>query len=107
MTAAERSARRTGDLVLTVALLIAQALVTFVLFFMTALLTMGCSNGCTSGPAVLGFAVAAYGPIVALIVAASIGIRFLVKRRLAFWVPLAGIALAVACYVFGGIAITG
>ena len=99
--------RRAWDLALTIALLIVLGLVTVVLFFMTALLTMSCGGGsCSSSPNVTGFSIAFYGPVVLFVVATVLAIVWLVRRRLAFWIPLAGLVLAVGCYVLGGAIVT-
>ncbi len=101
--------RGVWDLVLTVVLgllLLAAAAVGALLGLLLALVgdSCGASVQCSTGQLTAGVVVAAAGPAVVAVIAIIVLVRRLVRRRLAFWVPLVGLAAAVAVW-FGGAAL--
>lgn len=104
--AAPVRARRTWDLVLTIVLLVfylgATALGSFMSFFLAfAGDSCGASSVCDYdqiGSAVIIVLAGVWVPALFVIGATII---LLVKRRIAFWVPLVGIALTIAIVITG------
>src|SRR4051794_36479185 len=87
------------DVVLTIALILLGSGLVVVLVILGALLGIagdGCNEfACSFTQIGLGILVAIAAPVVLFLIAIVVSIVFLVKRRRAFWVPLAGIVLAV------------
>lgn len=97
--------RRTWDLVLAIVLTVALALLAVVLGFAGAFLVFasdscGIVGQCSDERLGAGILTAMLGPAVVTVVAIVAVVLRLVRARLAFWVPLAGVALA--SLVFGG-----
>jgi hypothetical protein len=88
--------------VLLVVGLVAAALLTFFAFFLVfASDPCGASTVCDTGRMGAGFLVALLAPGAVTIVAIVVAIVLLVRRRIAFWVPLAGILLAIGGWIGG------
>lgn len=96
---------RTWDLVITIILLVlAGVLAAITSFFGFFLAMAGDSCGardCNSDLIAVGLMVAVALPWVMLIIVAVVAIVLLVKRRLAFWVPLVGGVLIVGSWFVG------
>lgn len=100
--AAPRS-RKTWDLVLTIVLLVGALLFAVGFSYLAILLVFAsdsCSASCDSGQLGFGVAFGFVSPYVALLLAIAGSIILLVKKRVAFWVPIAGTLLGL-----GGLAI--
>lgn len=85
---------RVWDIVLSAVLVLALLAATLTALSIGIFLPMasdGCGQGCNIGQIEVGFILALALPIVSALAAIVITVVFLVKRRLAFWVPLAGI----------------
>jgi hypothetical protein len=98
--------RRTWDLVLSIVLLILSVLLGLVLFLIAPLLFMasdpcGSSTACDSGQIAGGVLFAWFAPPVVLVTGIVVGILLLVRRRIAFWVPLTASLLAVGVFFMG------
>ncbi len=99
------SGARTADVTASVILLIAGvigfAMLAFVSLFF-AMMSDGCyGDRCDTGLMSIGWLVALIAPPVVFIAAAVWTIVRLVRRKLAWWLPLAGAAVAVAVWVAG------
>jgi uncharacterized BrkB/YihY/UPF0761 family membrane protein len=96
---------RTWDLVITIVLLVlAGVLAAITSFFGFFLAMAGDSCGardCNSDLIAVGLMVAVALPWVMLIIVAVVAIVLLVRRRLAFWVPLVGGVLIVGSWFIG------
>jgi hypothetical protein len=98
------------DLVLTIVLLVlmvcAAVLASFLSFFLAfAGDSCGASAVCDYDRIAAGMLVAMIGPLVVGLLAVVAAVIVLVLKRIAFWIPLVGIALIVAVFV-GGVALT-
>jgi hypothetical protein len=110
--AAKTRQRRTWDVVLTIVLLVGYLVVTGAvsasgLFFAFASDSCGASSVCNTDQlagAMLFVLGGVWIPFVLLLVLAIV---LLVTRRLAFWVPLLGIVIAIAILVGGFALVTG
>lgn len=98
---------RTWDLVLTIVLLVLDGVLAAIMSFFGFFLAMaGDSCGardCNSDLIAVGLMVAVALPWVVLIIVAVVSIVLLVRRRLAFWVPLAGAVLIIASWPIGAL----
>ncbi|WP_219812463.1 MULTISPECIES: DUF6264 family protein [unclassified Rathayibacter] len=98
---------RVWDLVLTIVLILVASAVTlllsfFGLFFAMASDSCGGSNACDIGLIEGGMVLAAGGVWVPFVAALVVSIVLLVRRRIAFWVPVAGLAVSFCCTLLGG-----
>ncbi|TCL83298.1 hypothetical protein EDF43_104352 [Rathayibacter sp. PhB179] len=105
--ARQRRPVRVWDLVLTMVLILCALGATlllsyFGLFFAMASDACGGSNDCDTDLIGWGVLVAAGGVWVPFLAAVAVSIVLLVRRRIAFWVPIAGLALSFGCTVIGG-----
>ena len=105
----DRSRRpvRVWDLVLTMVLILCALGATlllsyFGLFFAMASDSCGGSNACDIGLIEGGMVLAAGGVWVPFVAALVVSIVLLVRRRIAFWVPAAGLAVSFCCTLLGG-----
>jgi uncharacterized BrkB/YihY/UPF0761 family membrane protein len=98
---------RTWDLVLTIVLLVLAGVLAAIMSFFGFFLAMaGDSCGardCSADLIAVGLMVAVALPWVLLIAVAVVAIVLLVKRRLAFWVPLAGGVLIISSWFVGAL----
>jgi len=97
---------RVGDVVASIILLVLGAIAFAVLAFASLFLAMmsdGCGSGtnCNYGVMTAGYFVALLVPPVVFVAAAIWTIIRLVRRRLAWWVPLVGAAVALAAWGVG------
>ncbi len=102
------SGARTADLVVTIILLIAGvfgfAILAFVSLFL-AMMSDGCMGGtCDTGLMSIGWLIALIAPPIVFIATVVWTIVRLVRRRIAWWLPLAGGILAVLIWL-GGVAL--
>lgn len=107
-----RRRRRVWDVVLTIVLLLlgaGVAVVGSVMALFIAFLADGCGAvNCDYERLNLGLWVALTGPWVTWAIALVVSIVLLVRRRLAFWMPLLGIVLTVGVWFLGAwVASTG
>lgn len=97
--------RRTWDVVLTIILLLIAIVVTIIASFLGVFLAFASDscvvNDCNYDAIGAGMYIAMGGVWLPLIAAVVVSIVMLVRRRLAFWVPLAGIALIAAVFAAG------
>lgn len=109
MTAPDRDPpvrmRRTWDLVLTIALLVGMLAIAIVAAFGGVFLifvtdSCGSAGRCNDVAVDAGVLTGAVGPLVVATVALIAAIVRLVRRRIAFWVPIVGVAVIVL--VLGG-----
>lgn len=94
------------DLVLSIVLVLALLGATVVAAMIALFIPMvsdGCGEGCSITQIEVGTVLALALPLIASIAAIVVTIVFLVKRRLAFWVPLAGIGLVGISVVAGAL----
>ncbi|WP_394553463.1 hypothetical protein ACDF64_03660 [Agromyces sp. MMS24-JH15] len=93
------------DLVLTIVLIVVLIGVTAVLWVLSFFLAFaGDSCGaveCDYDVIGTGFVVAMFGPIIAAVPPIVAAVIVLVFKRIAFWIPLVGIALVIAVFVVG------
>ena len=98
---------RTWDLVLTIVLLVLAGVLAAIMSFFGFFLAMAgdaCgARDCNSDLIATGLMVAVALPWLVLILVAIVAIVLLVKRRLAFWVPLVGCALIIASWPLGAL----
>lgn len=98
---------RTWDLVVTIVLLVLSGVLAAIMSFFGFFLAMaGDSCGardCNSDLIATGLMVAVALPWLVLILVAIVAIVLLVKRRLAFWVPLVGAVLIIASWPIGAL----
>ena len=104
--AAVRPARRTWDVVLSIALLVVLIALALLLGFAGAFLVMAsdsCGSGTVCDEAKLsgGVLVAMLGPAVVTLIAIGSVVERLIRARLAFWPPLVGIGVALLVWVGG------
>ncbi len=94
---------KTLDVVITIVLLIADAVLATLASFMGLFLIMASDpcgvRDCSTELITMGWLMGTILPWVALAATAVVAIVLMVKRRLAFWVPLAGAALIVLTLV--------
>ncbi|WP_219815172.1 MULTISPECIES: DUF6264 family protein [unclassified Rathayibacter] len=107
MAAPTRPPARVWDVVLTIVLILVASAVTlllsfFGLFFAMASDSCGGSSACDIGLIEGGMVLAAGGVWVPFLAAVVVSIVLLVRRRLAFWVPVAGLAVSFGCTLIGG-----
>lgn len=98
--------RRTWDLILSIVLLVLALGLGLILFLIAPMLFMasdpcGASATCDSGQIAGGVLVAWFGPPVPILAGLITTVVLLLRRRLAFWVPLAASALAVGVFFLG------
>ena len=98
-TAAVPRQRKTWDLVLTIVLLVAYLAWSLLCAFAGALLAMagdscGASAECDDGVLATAFLVGSLGPIVLAVPVVVAAIIVLVRKRIAFWIPIVGSVLA-------------
>jgi uncharacterized BrkB/YihY/UPF0761 family membrane protein len=98
--------RRTWDLVLAIVLAVLLLAAAAVLGFAGAFLVMasdscGASVTCSTGRLTVGVLVAMIGPAVVAVVAVVALVVRIVRARLAFWVPLVGLVVAVLVWAGG------
>lgn len=109
MTVSVAPARRpviVWDLVLTIVLLVLMAGLGFVLFFFSFFLAFasdscGASSTCDTDLIATGMIVAMIVPIGVGVLALVAAIVVLVLKRIAFWIPIVGMALMVGGFVLG------
>lgn len=94
------------DLVLTIVLLVLMAGLGFVLFFFSFFLAFasdscGASSVCDTDLIATGMLVAMILPIAAGVLALIAAIIVLVVKRVAFWIPIVGMALMVGAFALG------
>jgi uncharacterized BrkB/YihY/UPF0761 family membrane protein len=93
------------DLVTTIVLLVVgvviAAALTFAAFFLVFASDPCGATDCDTDRMGAGFLVALLGPAAITLVAVVAAVILLVLRRIAFWVPIAGILLAVGVWVLG------
>jgi uncharacterized BrkB/YihY/UPF0761 family membrane protein len=98
---------RTWDLVVTIVLLVLSGVLAAIMSFFGFFLAMaGDSCGardCNSDLIATGLMVAVALPWILLVVVAVVAIVLLVRRRLAFWVPLVGAVLIIASWPIGAL----
>ena len=96
---------RTWDLVITIVLLVLDGVLAAIMSFFGFFLAMaGDSCGardCSADLIAVGLMVAVALPWIVLITVAVVSIVLLVKRRLAFWVPLVGAVLIIGSWFVG------
>ncbi|WP_127887570.1 DUF6264 family protein [Rathayibacter festucae] len=105
----DRSRRpvRVWDLVLTMVLILCALGATLLLSYLGLFFAMASDscmggNDCDTGLIGWGVLVAAGGVWVPFLAAIAVSIVLLVVRRIAFWVPIAGLALSFGCTLLGG-----
>ncbi|MDN4613058.1 hypothetical protein P5G50_01225 [Leifsonia sp. F6_8S_P_1B] len=91
----------TTTVLLVVGLVVAAILTFFAFFLVFASDPCGSSTPCDTGRMGIGFFVALLGPGAVTLVAIVVAIVLLVRRRIAFWAPLAGILLAIGVWIGG------
>lgn len=94
------------DLVTTIVLLVVACAVAVVLTFSAFFLVFasdpcGASTVCDTDRMSVGFFLALLGPAAVILLAIVAAVVLLVVRRIAFWVPIAGILLAVGVWIGG------
>lgn len=97
--------RRTWDVVLTIILLLLAIVVTIIASFLGVFLAFASDscvvNDCNYDQIGAGMYVAIGGVWLPLVASIVVAILRLARRRLAFWVPLAGIALIAGVFAAG------
>ncbi|KTR93672.1 hypothetical protein NS220_11695 [Microbacterium testaceum] len=97
-----RQPARTWDVVLTIVFLVLSPLATLAASYAGLFLAFAAdacgSQNCNTDLMNLGLWSAVIAPWVVFLIAVVVAIVLLVKRRLAFWVPLAGMALMTALW---------
>ena len=105
--AAGQAPVRTWDLVVTIILLVLDGVLAAIMSFFGFFLAMaGDSCGardCNADLIAVGLMVAVALPWLVLIIVAVVAIVLLVKRRLAFWVPLVGAVLIISSWFVGAV----
>jgi hypothetical protein len=94
------------DLVTTIVLLVVACAIAVVLTFSAFFLVFasdpcGASTVCDTDRMSAGFFLALLGPGAVTLLAVVVAVVLLVIRRIAFWVPIAGILLAVGVWIGG------
>ena len=106
------NAPRTWDFLLTVVFTLLQAILLIVLVlaaFSFGAINSGCQSaegGCDPGLVSIGQQLCTWGPIVLAIITVPIAIFRVLRRRIAFWVPILGGVLMVGVFFLGGIIMT-
>jgi hypothetical protein len=88
----------------SIIMLIGAGLVAFLALSAVALVmnTNSCaSETCNQAQLNIGWVVAIIVPVLIMLASIVVAIRRMVRRRLSFWVPLAGIAVGVVCWFVG------
>lgn len=98
--------RRTWDLALTIVLLVAMAAVAVVaalagVFLVFVTDSCGTVGRCNDAVVTSGVLTGAIGPLLVALIAIAVAVVRLVRRRLAFWVPVVGFAVIVAVLAAG------
>jgi hypothetical protein len=94
------------DVVVTIVLLVVMAGLAFLLLFFAFFLAFagdscGASSACDFDRMGTGMLVAMLLPMVVAVVALIAAIIMLVLKRIAFWIPLVGIALMIGAFALG------
>ena len=92
------------DIVVSIVLMLGVAIFAFVIGTMGMFLAMasdGCGEGCNTGMITAGVFVAMFGPAVMAVVAMILAIVLMAKRRISFWIPLAGAGAGVLVWLLG------
>lgn len=93
------------DLVLTIVLLVVMIGVVLLASFLSFLLAFasdGCGlRTCDYDRMGAGMLIAMIGPLAVGLLALIGGVVMLVLRRIAFWIPIVGIVLAIGVYILG------
>lgn len=92
----------TSSVLLAVGVVIAAVLTFFAFFLVFA--SDSCGSGgtaCDTGRMGAGFLVALLGPAIVTLAAIVVAIVLMVRRRVSFWVSIAGIVLAVLVWLAG------
>jgi len=106
------NAPRTWDFLLTVVFILLQAILLVVLVlaaFSFGAINAGCQTtetGCNAGVVAIGQQLCTWGPIALAVITVPLAIFRVLRRRIAFWVPLLGGALMVGVFFVGGIVMT-
>ena len=105
-----RRVPRGWDIGLTVGLLVLDLAIAVLagfagLFLVFASDSCGSGSTCNSVGLSLGVAVAVFAPAVVLLIAVTVAVILLVRRRVAFWVPLAGLLLMGAAWAVGAVVV--
>jgi Family of unknown function (DUF6264) len=99
--------RKTWDLVTTIILFVVYVFGLFFGSFLSAFAlafsgdSCGASSLCNSNQQGVGFAIAVIGAWFPLLIVLILSIAFLVTKRIAFWIPIAGIVLSLVITVIG------
>ncbi|ORM26955.1 hypothetical protein [Williamsia sp. 1135] len=99
-----RTTNQVVDIVMTVVMLVVQGLaflISVYISFFFGMATDSCSGECNTAPLDAAFVVTDGGGLATLALAIIVSIVLLVRRRLAFWVPLVGIAIQIALVIVG------
>lgn len=92
------------DLVLSIVLLIAvlgTTAIVMMLAYLSILMASACDSGCNLDQFGVGYVLSMALPAFFALATIVVTVVLLVKRRRAFWVPLAGIALVVVGWLIG------
>ena len=106
------NAPRTWDFLLTVVFILLQAVLVVVLVlaaFSLGTINAGCQTteaGCDVQLVSLGQQLCTWGPVVIAVISVPFAIVRVLRRRIAFWVPLLGGVLMVGVFLLGGIVMT-
>lgn len=103
-TAAAPRQRKTWDLVLTIVLLVVYLGWSLLCAFAGALLAMagdscGASSTCDYDVLATAFLVGSFGPVALALPVLIVAIVLVVRKRIAFWVPIVGCVLALGIEV--------
>ncbi|MGO4536949.1 hypothetical protein [Leifsonia sp. 2MCAF36] len=91
----------TSIVLLVVAVVVAAALTFSAFFLVFASDPCGGPTACDTGRMGAGFFIALLGPAAVTLVAVITAVVLLVRRRVSFWVPIAGILLSVGVWAGG------
>ncbi|TDP98683.1 hypothetical protein AXZ95_2585 [Leifsonia sp. 115AMFTsu3.1] len=90
------------SIILLVFAVVVAAILTFAAFFLAfASDPCGASTVCDTDRMGVGFVIALFGPGVVTLITVVVTVVLLIVRRISFWVPIAGILLAVGVWVGG------
>ncbi|WP_231918771.1 MULTISPECIES: hypothetical protein [unclassified Leifsonia] len=90
------------SIILLVFAVVVAAILTFAAFFLAfASDPCGASTVCDTDRMGIGFVIALFGPGVVTLITVVVTVVLLIVRRISFWVPIAGILLAVGAWVGG------
>lgn len=90
------------SIILLVFAVVVAAILTFAAFFLAfASDPCGASTVCDTDRMGIGFVIALFGPGVVTLIMVVVTVVLLIVRRISFWVPIAGILLAVGVWVGG------